>query len=279
MPGCSTRRCWPGSVGGCSTVADPDGDDARDGDALARAEQRAARRMEFTLTPDGEGGSWLRGRLDPAGAATVRAALDPLARPRPSAADGPDPRSPGRRRADALVELCRRALTAGDLPDNGGERPQVVVTVPYAVLRDGIGAATLDDGTVISAAEARRLACDATIIPAVLGGPSQVLDLGRSRRLFTGAARRALALTRPRLRVPRLRPPDRLVRRPPHHRLGQRRHHHVDNGVLLCGHHHRLIERRHWEIIIAADGIPEFRPPPWTDPNQRPLRNHLHKRE
>ena len=49
-------------------------------DALARAEERAARRMEFTLTPDGEGGSWLRGRLDPAGAATVRAALDPLAR-------------------------------------------------------------------------------------------------------------------------------------------------------------------------------------------------------
>ena len=96
------------------TVADPDGDDAREGNALTRAEDRAARRMELTFTPDGEGGSWLRGRLDPAGAATVRAALDPLARPRPSAADGPDPRPPGRRRADALVELCRRALTAGE---------------------------------------------------------------------------------------------------------------------------------------------------------------------
>ena len=170
-------------------------------------------------------------------------------------------------------------MTAGDLPDNGGERPQVVVTVPYAVLRDGIGAATLDDGTAISAAEARRLACDATIIPAVLGGHSQLLDLGRGRRLFTGAARRALALRDRGCAFPGC---DRPV--------GWCDAHHitgwanggtttVDNGVLLCGHHHRLIERRHWEIIIAADGIPEFRPPPWTDPNQRPLRNHMHKRE
>ena len=131
----------------------------------------------------------------------------------------------------------------------------------------------------ISAAEARRLACDATIIPAVLGGPSELLDLGRGRRLFTGAARRALALRDRGCAFPGC---DRPV--------GWCDAHHitawaaggattVDNGVLLCGHHHRLIERRHWEIIIAGDGIPEFRPPPWTDPHQRPLRNHLHKRE
>ena len=102
-PGVRPERCWPGWVGGCWPWPTRTRDDARDGDALARAEERAARRMELTFTPDGEGGSWLRGRLDPAGAATVRAALDPLARPRPSAADGPDPRTPARRRADALV--------------------------------------------------------------------------------------------------------------------------------------------------------------------------------
>ena len=50
------------------------------------------------------------------------------------------------------------------------------------------------------------------------------------------------------------------------------------NGVLLCGAHHRLIERGDWEVRLAADGIPEFRPPPWIDPDRRPRRNHLHDR-
>jgi hypothetical protein len=46
---------------------------------------------------------------------------------------------------------------------------------------------------VISASEARRLACRAGIIPAVLGGASQVLDLGRTRRLHTRSQRIAIA--------------------------------------------------------------------------------------
>lgn len=49
------------------------------------------------------------------------------------------------------------------------------------VLRDGIGAATLDDGSPVSPTEARRMACEVGVIPAVLGGAGQVLDLGRER--------------------------------------------------------------------------------------------------
>ena len=48
------------------------------------------------------------------------------------------------------------------------------------------------------------------------------------------------------------------------------------NGVLLCGTHHRLVERGDWEVRLAADGIPDFHPPPWTDPTRQPRRNHLH---
>ncbi|MFL6129824.1 MAG: hypothetical protein ACJ73E_12265 [Mycobacteriales bacterium] len=48
------------------------------------------------------------------------------------------------------------------------------------------------------------------------------------------------------------------------------------NGVLLCGHHHRLVEHGDWQISLTAEGTPEFRPPPWTDPDQRPQRNHQH---
>src|SRR5918993_3097504 len=83
---------------------DPDAADGAEAAALVRAEDRAARRVELSLSPDGEGGSWLRGRLDAEGSALVRAALDPLAAPRPTTTDGPDPRPAGRRRGEALVE-------------------------------------------------------------------------------------------------------------------------------------------------------------------------------
>ncbi len=63
-----------------------------------------------------------------------------------------------------------------------------------ATLLGGLKAASLDTGERISADQARRLACEAGIIPAVLGGASQVLDLGRKRRFHTTSQRIALAL-------------------------------------------------------------------------------------
>jgi hypothetical protein len=48
------------------------------------------------------------------------------------------------------------------------------------------------------------------------------------------------------------------------------------NGVLLCGHHHTVVHRDHWTIRTAADGIPEFNPPPSIDPTGTPQRNHRH---
>ncbi len=71
----------------------------------------------------------------------------------------------------------------------------VVVTLDEQQLRAGLKAAGLDTGEVISSGEARRLACGAGLIPAVLGGPSLPLDLGHTRRLFTDAQRVALGLT------------------------------------------------------------------------------------
>ena len=64
----------------------------------------------------------LSGRLDAEGMATVRTALEVLAKPNPAADGTPDPRSAGQRLADALVELARRALNAGDLPASHGHR-------------------------------------------------------------------------------------------------------------------------------------------------------------
>jgi hypothetical protein len=104
-------------------------------------------------------------------------------------------------------------------------------------LRDAIGMATLDDGTHLSATAARRIACDAAVIPAVLGSTGQVLDLGRERRLFTGPIRRALILRDRGCAFPN-------CDRPPRWTSG----HHIthwtnggrtdlSNGVLVCGYH------------------------------------------
>jgi hypothetical protein len=70
----------------------------------------------------------------------------------------------------------------------------IVVTIDEAQLRGRLEAAGLDTGESISAGEARRLACNAGMLPAVLGGGSLPLDLGRLKRLFSEAQRIALGL-------------------------------------------------------------------------------------
>jgi hypothetical protein len=249
--------------------------------ALSRSEERAYHSRDLRLSDmPGESRVRLTGWLDRESAAAIRAALDPLCAPGAGRHSGPDLRTPGQRRADALVEICRLATACGDLPDNGGDRPQIVVTINLDTLRTQLGAATLDDGTPLSATTARRLACDAAILPAILAGTSQVLDVGRERRLFTGPLRRALVLRDQGCAFPG-------CDRPPRWCDGHHITHWTDGGptrltnaVLLCGHHHRLIHHNHWQIRInPTDGLPEFIPPTYIDPKQHPQRNHYHRRQ
>jgi hypothetical protein len=214
------------------------------------------------------------------GAGASGAGGDPEARP-DNDTDPTDVRSAGQRRVDALVEVCRLASAYGDLPDNGGDRPQVVVTIDYDRLRDQVGTATFDDGSQLSPAAARRIACDAGIIPAVLGGASQTLDLGRQSRLVSGPLRRALVVRDKGCAFPG-------CDRPPRWCQGHHiRHWTRDNGptelpnlVLLCGYHHRLIHHSDWQVRInPKDGLPEFIPPAYIDPDQRARRNRYHRRE
>ncbi|MGH3646456.1 MAG: DUF222 domain-containing protein [Micromonosporaceae bacterium] len=257
-------------------VIDPDAADEYEGERLAELEKRAWRRRELRFTPDGHGSVFVRGRLDVESAAVVRRALDPLAKPRPADTGRPDPRSAGARTADALVELCRRALVAGGLPVQRGERPQLVVTIDHAQLREETGTGVLDTGERLSPGVVRRLACDAQVLPAVLGGDSRPLDLGRAVRVFSGPQRRALML-----RDRGCAFPD--CDRPPHWAEAHHVTHWVDGGssdlgnaVLLCGFHHREIHQGHWRVKIATNGYPEFTPPRYIDPAQIPIRNHLH---
>ncbi len=103
-------------------AAAPDRAVGDDWDAFARRELSIAQTFGGLVA--------IHGVLDPMGGETVAAALHALSAP----TGEPDDRSPGQRRADALTEICRRVLAAGDLPLTGGERPQVNLTVPVWVL-------------------------------------------------------------------------------------------------------------------------------------------------
>jgi hypothetical protein len=218
----------------------------------------------------------LKGKLDDLGVELLAQAIDGLAAPRPAADGTPDPRTPAVRRGHALKEMLRRYLDLGDAPMQGGERPHVTVTMDLQYLRNGVGAATLEHGGPISAGQARMLACDARVVPAVMDGPSQVLDVGAASRSYPAAIRRAITLR------------DRGCTWPGCNRpAGWCDCHHIkhwaddgpssyENGCLLCPYHHAEIHRGHWQVRLAPDGVPEFIPPKWVDPRQVPRRNTLH---
>jgi Domain of unknown function (DUF222) len=222
---------------------------------------------------DLDGGCEQAGWLDREAAEILRAALSPLAAPRPATDVEVDLRTGAQCDADALVELAQRALASGELPTEGGERPQVVVTVSLPVLQGRIGAASLALGGPINADVARRIACDAEIIPVVLGSRGEPLDVGRATRTVPAAIRRAVVVRDRGCAFPGCSVPARWCEI--HHVV-----HWADNGptsvgncVVLCGRHHRLIHHFDWRIEMAT-GIPEFHPPPWL--GGPPRRNPLH---
>ena len=88
-------------------------------------------------------------------------------------------------RGHGFMTLLEHHLNLDTLPGASGSPFTLVVHVGLDVLRTGVGVAAVETGHRISAAEARRLACQAAIIPMVLGGDSMPLDLGRERRLFS----------------------------------------------------------------------------------------------
>ncbi|MFC7545951.1 DUF222 domain-containing protein [Plantactinospora sp. GCM10030261] len=247
-------------------------------DAQRRALEAEAKRHHrdryLNLSPVGDGRIRLTGLLDVETSAMLRTTLEPLTKPH----GRDDTRNPGQRRHDALAEVCRLALRAGGLPDSGGVPAQVVVTTDYDTLTRQLSPGLLDTGDTLTAEAVRRLACDATILPAVLDGDGQVLDLGRQRRLFTGPVRRALMLRDGGCAFPGC---DRRPRWCTAHHIT----HWADggdtsvaNGVLLCGHHHRMIHHDGWQVRATPAGRPTFIPPPWIDPQQQPRHNTYHRR-
>ena len=249
---------------------------------LDKAEKAARSQRAFTMYPRA-GMYVLTGQVDPEGAAYLSAALDPLSAPRATSIDGADERSPAHRRCDALVELSRRQIAAADLPDIGGVPTLVVVTLTLDQLTGPVAATTTVDagegcaelvgGTIrepISAGRARRLACHAGLLPAVLGGDSHVLDWGHTQRLAIPAQRRALALRDQGCTFSGCdRPPSWCEA---HHTVpfGTSRRTHLDELALVCDAHHDLAHTDKWTLTLEPDGMhwapKQPDPPPQAEP-------------
>jgi Domain of unknown function (DUF222) len=174
-------------------VVDPEGTDRRLEAALEREERAAHLGRYLSISGDRAGRVRVEGRGSAEDGALIRAALLPLTCPAPAADDDTgqpvhDPREHGARLWDALVGIAQHALDIGLPPETHGTPARLLVTLDAATLKTELasaGIATTADGTDLPRGILRRLACDAELVPAVLGGHGEVLDVGRQRRLVT----------------------------------------------------------------------------------------------
>ncbi|WP_431841374.1 DUF222 domain-containing protein [Calidifontibacter indicus] len=216
--------------------------------------------------------------LSPDHAEELKQAVDSLAAPSPKSAccddphhrhtpgpDGtsqktgePDPRTAGKRRADALLLLLGLGAEAvdadGEIKHRGSAT--LVVTVDFLVLAGILaGLGISDTGTGVTPDTVRQLACDAKILPMVLGSKNQPLNVGRKRRLVEDELRRAVIHRDKHCTYAGCdRPP---VMCEVHHveswwAGGDTS---LENSALLCSTHHRIVHRDHLTATVTDTGV------------------------
>jgi hypothetical protein len=229
-----------------------------DEDRLGRARE-SARGLWFGA-PTATGMVPMRALLDPEAAAVVKSAVDPLSVPCPER-DGhghtiaPDPRSPEQRRADGLLEVIGRGVAAAD-GVRVTDKAKVVVTIDFdTLLGRVVGAGWAGTGEVLSAATVRRLACDAQVVPLVLGRDGEPLDVGRHERLVGRGLRLALIHRDGGCSFPGCSMPAAWT--DAHHVIAW-----YDGGptsllntTLLCRRHHTHVHRHHLTATVTATSV------------------------
>jgi hypothetical protein len=267
-------------------VLSPETAEAREAARLDREHRLAERTRHLTFSDDHHGSVLIKGSLPVAEAEPFIQIIDAYAAATKRGIERLDPHTeyvtPAMRRADALLAMVNHHSQESLAPTHGGDRPRIVITLRYdKLLADCEDARLLSTGDKIDAGTTRRLLCDADLMPAVLGGPSEVLDMGRTQRLVTPAIRAALELRDSGCVFPGCDVPARDCEA--HHIIPWR----LDgptaqwNLVLLCAHHHGTVEPGNhpgadrWKIRLREDHVPEIIPPLRVDPQQRP---RLHAR-
>ncbi|GAA1435192.1 hypothetical protein GCM10009641_30710 [Mycobacterium cookii] len=240
-------------------VIAPEIAEAAEAARLADLETAAAERTRMTMRRQGDGTTRISALVPDAVATRLATYLEAFANPRAQRGENaedaqtsdPFTRLPYPRRMGEAFARFLETVDPSRLPVHGGDATTVIVTIPLDSLRaelataDLIGAGLVpgDDltGDRITASQARRLACTAKILPAVLDGTSLPVDLGRAKRLFTPAQRKALLIRDHACRAEGCDVPGSWCDA-----------HHLDpwhtggptdlaNAVLLCPHHHHRV--------------------------------------
>ena len=191
------------------------------------------------------------GTLDPESAAVVLTALDARmsAEWANETVDQHLLRTQTQRRVDALVGICRDWMSgvgSSDATKRGGAHVSVIINLDQLVSETGI--AVTEYGGVIAGETARRIACDAGVTRIITNGASQIIDVGRETRVFTGAVRKAILLRDQGCRMAGCTAPVSICDV-----------HHVQhwahggqtcriNGCCLCNTHHHLVHEGGWTI-------------------------------
>ncbi|WP_168929802.1 HNH endonuclease signature motif containing protein [Nocardioides sp. GY 10127] len=260
----------------------PEVGEAREAKVLADQERVAWENADLRLRHDGQGFTWGTFRIPVAQGEQLERVLQALASPEhhrttgraggiePGAGEGSGEGGgeasgeAGRGRGwwvrpyrlrlgQAFAEWIDR-FPAERLPSSGGVAARVVVTMTLADLVGTARSVTLDTGTRVSAGQARRWVCEAGLVPAVLGGKGEVLDLGRAQRFHTPAQRLALGLRDRGCTVEGCGAPPAYCHA--HHETpwSQGGATSVEGARLLCPHHHRRVHDPGYRVEPASAG-------------------------
>ncbi len=174
---------------------DPERFEAAEAKALQREEEHAQRRTFFSSRDNGDGTIDIHARVSRAVGMRLRTLLDSLAQPRKLSAEDKGRKAPYDRLLGQAFARVIETYDVDQLPRHGGHGTTVFITMSVEDLRNDLGTAALGfDGEQITAAEARRMACSADLVPVVLGTDSEILDFGRTARLAYPVQHRALRL-------------------------------------------------------------------------------------
>ena len=160
------------------------------------------------------------------------------------------------------VDAVVAAVSGGHGVDRS---PEITVLIDHRSLVADARAAGIcetDTGVPLPVSTVRRLCCDAEILPVVLGGRSEALDVGRSRRTANRAQRRALrAMHRTCVHPSCTATFDacRIHHVVPWERGGPTD---LDGLVPLCEHHHHLVHEGGWSLTMTPDRVAT-----WTRPD------------
>jgi hypothetical protein len=243
-------------------VIAPEEADAREAALLAKEEVAAAKACHLRGHDDGRGQAHFQGSMPSYHWAALKKILTAImaskhqtATKGAGAADHrrPTPEAMGQ----AFCEFIERYPTS-KIPNTGGISATVVVMMDLDVLLGKLEkACVLDTGERISPGLARRLACEAGIIPVVCGGASQPLDVGRKSRFYTEAQRIAMLV---RDRGCRAEGCDRTTGLHAHHKTRWADGGNTDlaDGVSLCHWHHNRAHDNNYRTTYHPNGDVTF---------------------